>query len=235
MKKIIIKNNISIIALLLFFVLLVGCEIVFERNDEEYEEYDELLLEVSHNSGFYDEGFILTIFTDHNADIFYTLDGTVPTKESTKYIDGIKINNKTECENVISNVTNISSLEDIYFPDFNVDKYTMVRLKAFDNFGNETDVFSFVYFVGLEYKYYQDMPIICIETAYDNLFDYENGIYVTGRTYDDNEDKSGYPEPLPANYNNTGKDWERESYIYALDKTGKVLLDQNCGIRIHAL
>ena len=54
---------------------------------------------------------------------------------------------------------------------------------------------------------------------YDNLFNYETGIYVLGKTYDENEDKSGYPEPLPANYNNTGKDWERESAIIYFDIT----------------
>jgi hypothetical protein len=45
----------------------------------------------SAKSGFYNNGFSLTITADDGADIYYTLDGSIPTADSTKYTSPIEI------------------------------------------------------------------------------------------------------------------------------------------------
>jgi len=83
--------------------------------------------------------------------------------------------------------------------------------------------------------------VISIVTDPDNLFDYETGIYVTGRTFDkywmDVAEGNDSPEDnwlwWSANYRNQGRNWEREASCQFFDKEGKLVLNQDCGIRVH--
>ena len=69
--------------------------------------------------------------TNVEAEIFYTLDGSEPTKESKKYDGGIEIQNISNQPNQIANFKDISSIENTYIPNFNVDKCSIVKAKAF--------------------------------------------------------------------------------------------------------
>ena len=76
------------------------------------------------------------------------------------------------------------------------------------------------------------MPVVSLTINDDDLFDYEKGIYVTGKIYDE-EEHVGYPETYPANYQQKGKEWEREAYFKYFDESKKIILEQNIGVRIH--
>ncbi len=79
---------------------------------------------------------------------------------------------------------------------------------------------------------------------YDDLFDYETGIYVKGSVFDASlteylkEHKSLRGEDaraLLANYSSRGRDWEREAHIEMFEMSGSdctSVLSQDCGIRI---
>jgi len=69
-----------------------------------------------------------------------------------------------------------------------------------------------------------DIPVICISTNPENLWDENIGIYVLGPP-----DYDGYP------YfgSNIWEDWERESYIEYFSASGEVQFEGSIGLKIH--
>ena len=97
----------------------------------------------------------------------------------------------------------------------------------------ETDNTKRIFFVD-----YENVNIISVNTDPENLFNYESGIYVTGARFD-NYLEEGIPEDKleewvhwKANYNQRGKNWEKESYIHIFDRDKTLVLSQKAGIRI---
>ena len=109
--------------------------------------------------------------------------------------------------------------------------------------------------------YYKDMKVVSLVTDPDNLFGYEQGIYVRGKTYDDYQQEQQQQQPggpgqgpggwqipgwggwggggfnmmnpweIPANYNQKGRDWERVASFEMFD-SGESVVKQDVGIRI---
>lgn len=203
----------------------ISCEIKIATNSD-YK------VTISHESGFYSTGFDLFIDANSNLKIYYTMDGTEPTINSPIYQKKIEIKNPTQNKNLISNITNITSLENVYFPDFCVDKCQIIKFKGIDQYGDIVYEDQRIFFVGLDERSYSNLPIISLNMSYDSLFDYEKGIYVLGKTYDEGI-KEGYPETYPANYNQKGKEWERECEFSYFDENHTYKFAQNIGVRIH--
>lgn len=188
----------------------------------------------SQETGFYEDQISLVLSSQLNGTIYYTLDGSEPTDHSLKYQKPITLAKSSSIKNMISDIRNITILEDTYFPNYNVDKCQAVKAIEYYEDGDKSDTFVNYYFIGVNEEHYADLPIVLLDTSYDNLFDYEEGIYVPGVTYD-NAEKSdySYPEEIPANYNNKGKEWERTALLTYFDSNHEFKLRQNVGIRIH--
>ena len=186
-----------------------------------------------HQSGFYDEKFQLTLLAPLGFDIYYTLDNSNPTQESILYERPIIIDDVSSQSNHYSLMNNISPL-DIYYPEELVDKCQIVKAIAINKESKEQSaIYHFNYFVGFQNKSgYSNMPVISLNINDDDLFDYEKGIYVLGKIYDESE-HTGYPETYPANYQQKGKEWEREANFKYFDANKELCLQQNIGIRIH--
>lgn len=237
---------------MVIFLVLFKCFLTEE--DKRPEDKGEITFSVE--SGFYEENFELEI-TAKSGTVYYTLDGTTPNKNSIKYEKPILITNASDNDNVHSIRTDVSTgfdkeeIEKIssdypgyQVPDYKIDKATIVRAVSCDELGNYSEVKTASYFVGLSGKdRYKGMKILSVVTDPDNLFDYETGIYVTGKTYDEYVDKyrgSGeyyWREEFwgfwYANYRNRGMKWERKADCQFFDETGNLELSQKCGIRIH--
>ncbi len=90
----------------------------------------------------------------------------------------------------------------------------------------------------------EGLAVINITINYDDMFDPEYGIYVKGNIFDkaladaiaSGEKVDGeYCRKIEANYNQRGRDWERNAYIEMLevDASGATsVISQNAGIRI---
>lgn len=219
------------ILLLLIPLLLASC--ATGKKEEQKEEIIPIQLSFSHDSGFYDEPFYLTIESSENVDIYYTVDNSEPNESSLHYEEPILIEDVSNKENIYSIKQHISSL-DVYYPSSLVDKCTIVKVIGINKETKEKTPISYLdYFVGYQNKSgYNNMPIITLNVNDDDLFDYEKGIYVTGKIYDKSE-HIGYPETYPANYNQKGKEWERPANFKYFDEDGKIYLQQNIGVRIH--
>ena len=121
----------------------------------------------------------------------------------------------------------------------NVDKANVIRAVAVDSQGNVSAPVTGTYFIDYNTRksYYNNVKIISIVTDSDNLFDYEKGIYVMGKTYDDWKNSSEYDPStrtwlIPANYTQKGKEWERPA-VMQIFEGGDLAFSQNVGIRIH--
>lgn len=132
-------------------------------------------------------------------------------------------------------------------PDHKVDKCHVVRASVFDDGGYCLDTITGVYFVGFQNKSgYDNIYTASIVTDPDNLFDYETGIYVTGSTFENAKEEIFGPDGegndsvlenrswywWTSNYSNRGGDWEKEAEVTIFDEEKKLVLSENCGIRI---
>lgn len=187
----------------------------------------------SQESGFYDEPFDLSLTAPRGFDIYYTLDNSLPDENSIKYDSPIRIEDVSYKPNYYSLKQGISSL-DVYYPQELIDKCQIIKAIAINNTSQEkSEVYEYTYFVGYQNKTgYSNLPIISMSVAEDDLYDYEKGIYVTGKIYEESPHE-GYPETYPANYHQKGKEWERPANFKYFNESRELELEQNIGIRIH--
>ena len=189
----------------------------------------------SHEGGYYSDTINLELYTeDDSLDIYYTLDGSEPTLKSNLYKGSIKIESREGEKNNLAQIKTseiYSSLKWKTITEDEVFKGTVVRAKTYKDgiFSDET--VTNTYFINPEYT----LPIVSLVTDEDNLFGYENGIYVPGQIYDiwkSNNKEVAQSGIVPTNYNQKGKEWERETHIEVFETNGKRVVDQNVGVRI---
>ncbi len=192
-------------------------------------------------SGFYQGSIELSIDTDKNTVIHYTLDGSEPTEASPVYTEPLTLSDPSTQPDLYASRTDISEEDSGYLaPDTPVDKAVVVRAAAFDANGNQSNSVTATYFIDFDNKEgYENAVFLSLVTDPDNLFSDQNGIYVRGALYHDAIDAGLIYNGLPwsyltdyTNYYQEGRDSERLAHIELFDTSGSEMLSQNCGIRI---
>lgn len=183
----------------------------------------------SQEGGFYDAAFELELTSEPGTTIYYTLDSSNPTAESTKYSGPIYVYDRSGDNNQYP----------AYSGEGPVDKCFVVRAVALDKDGNSSSIITKSYFVNQEK--YNDRTVISLVADPDALFDDVYGIYTTGKAYDEwylyasaNAGENGeidYSQAPKKNYEKKGIEWERESHLEVFGNS-ELLLDQPVGIRI---
>ena len=220
------------------------------------------LPEFSSESGFYNNDFQLSITAPQGCTVYYTTDGSDPTTSSEKYSSPISIADCSGNPNVYSARTDISASQ-VTPPNELVDKAAIIRAVAVDAQGRVSDIVTKTYFVGkTNTSFYKDMKVVSLVTDPDNLFDYEKGIYVKGKIYDDKYNNGQQDPQQPGGPGGPGgqggiwgawgggggfqmvNTWEMEANYtqhgrewerpasFELFENGKSVLSQNVGIRI---
>ena len=188
----------------------------------------------SYEGGYYSDTINLELYTeDDTLDIYYTLDGSEPTLKSNLYKGSIKIESREGEKNNLAQIKTSEKYNRFAWKigTEEVFKGTVVRAKTYKDGVFSDETVTNTYFINPEYT----LPIVSLVTDEDNLFGYENGIYVPGQIYDiwkSNNKEVAQNEPVPTNYNQTGKEWEREAHIEVFETNGKRVVDQNVGVRI---
>lgn len=81
-----------------------------------------------------------------------------------------------------------------------------------------------------------DMYVGVIDTADASLHDYDTGILVEGRVWDEYDEENPDNELTagkhPANYNQRGDDWVRDAYVTIFDKDGNEIISQAAGLSV---
>ena len=136
-----------------------------------------------------------------------------------------------------------------------VDKCSVIRATALDQSGLYSKVATNTYFIGSMAEHIQglqesceaagtSLAVISISINYEDMFDKTKGIYVKGDIYDQSlkdylttgeEVTADTSRRLEANYNQKGREWERNIHIDYFESDGTTTsceLQQDCGIRI---
>jgi hypothetical protein len=192
----------------------------------------------SHESGFYQNSFHLTLSANEPGEkIYYTLDGSEPSpavqndsgKSTFAYTTSIPIKNKAGEPNQFANIdTSHPGLYD-YSPPPDIFKATVVRAIVVGENGERSSIATHTYFVEEQINDRYTFPIVSIATHPEGLFDDDSGIYVPGDLFQ----RIAHPNENPANYTQRGMKWEKPANIQIFSPDGKTILAQNAGIRIH--
>ncbi|MBE6714051.1 MAG: hypothetical protein E7575_02035 [Ruminococcaceae bacterium] len=189
---------------------------------------------LSLESGFYtDDEIVLEISAKKGCSVYYTTDGSTPDINSTEYTSPIKLTDVSADPNKYVSIKNtVYDYDDAEISDDPVSKANVIRAVAVDGDGNVSESVCGTYFVGEVARAYEGVCVLSVVSDPSGLFG-DQGICVTGGEYDhwyNNTDReTAAPE---ANFMKHGKKWEREAVIQLWDENGKMLLDQNCGIRV---
>lgn len=189
--------------------------------------------------GFYGSSIEVKLSGDSDTTIYYTVDGSVPTETSTKYLAPVLVYDRSAEANRYRSIQNVREeyLSHREIGKEPVDKAFTLRAVAIDKAGNCSDVVTQSYFIDSEK--YKSALVISLIADPDDLFG-EDGIYVTGKEYEDwyarkqkaELEGATFEEERPdLNYRQRGIEWERPANL-EMFKEGDALLNQNVGIRI---
>ncbi len=199
--------------------------------DSSYE-----IPEFNYDSGFFNNEFDLTLdISNSELNIHYTLDGSTPTINSESYSAPIHIKDRSGDEKPLTEKDGISP--DEFTADNSLPMGTVVRAAAFDKDGVSSPVATNTYFVGIKRsEKYSDAPVISLVTDSENLFDYEKGIYILGKAFDDwsqQNDISRFETwQYQGNFSQKGREWERPVNFELMESDGTVGFEQQLGARI---
>lgn len=135
--------------------------------------------------GFYEEAFELKINAPEGCKIYYTLDGNEPTTESAEYTSEIIISRPSGTSFTYAVSDGKGYTYSSYTPS-SVDMGTVVKAIAVDANGKTVDSKTAAYYIGYNTDSdYVGLPVISLEVSPDEMFGFENGIYVPGKSYYD--------------------------------------------------
>ena len=193
---------------------------------------------LSHGSGFYKKEILLTAKANGGT-VYYTTDCSDPLTSETRDIfrGELRIEDATKNPNIASAEYDFSIGGKNKPAQSNVDKCTVIRAVAVDRDGYASDVVTGVYFVGETAEIYKDVAVVSLSADHKDLFSPDRGIYVIGSTYYEWLNSPDYVQynnadkKNPANYNQDGREWEREA-TFQYFENGQALYGTDCGVRI---
>ena len=176
--------------------------------------------------GFYDNPFELTLSCDQRDKVIhYTTNGNTPTTNDPVYWEPLLLGESLYTRSDIYTILNCP--EYMWFLPDAVQKCIVIRAAAFDENGSLSGkVTTNTYLIKSLGCDTHGLPAISICADSLDLFDYDQGIFIPGASFDpSNPDETG-------NYYQSGREWERPMNFefYESDNTG---VNQKAGIRTH--
>lgn len=195
--------------------------------------------EVDINAGFYEDTQTVTLTNPNlNGTIYYTLDGSTPNETSNIYTGPLTIASRMNEANILSEIrTTLPTTSSDYHaerdfwssPQGLVEKATVLKCLVMGENYSPSEVVTKTYFVGTGITTRFDLAVMSISTDNENLFGYDNGIYIPGSGYINGGEDSWQD----SNYNQSGIEWERPIYLEYFDAGLELSMARKCGARIH--
>lgn len=189
----------------------------------------------SHESGFY--GFpqsLRVLCDDDKAVIYYTMDGTIPDETDLVYDKEIYLDWATGLEDRLTKIGGTSAAGD-FIPETDFPTGYVIRAVAIAPDGTRSEVINGTFFINVRREeLYGETAVMCLVIDPASLFDYETGIYVLGKAFDEwaaQQTESFKPREVTANFTQRGKEWEREVDVTYLPYEGEGF-SQTMGLRI---
>lgn len=167
----------------------------------------------SHKAGFYSENISVELSASAGAQIYFTTDGSDPlADERYLYVEPVEINAGPE-----------------------VRATTIKAIRVLD--GEQSGIYtrSFVTGAEVDERFSDDTLVFVLSTDPYNLYDYEYGIAVPGKIYDDYvKEHAGeeIPYNAPGNYYMSGRESERDMYVEVFESDGDNVISQAAGVRV---
>lgn len=202
--------------------------------------------------GFYEQPFELAVSAGEGQRVYYTTDGSEPTAESALYTEPFVIEDGSGRENYYAAIGGISRDGD-FRPKDRIDKGTVVKAVAVNEAGEVSETASAVYFVGFgEKEGYGDLMTLSLTVDPEDFFSEERGIYMLGSDYQEwlvnyrnYRKQEEYREQgrswdygsviwrsFMANYTHADKTKERPVTAALFDAEGKLLGEEQIGVRV---
>lgn len=210
----------------------------------------DMMVNASIPSGFYESNIELELNSPNGGVIYYTLDSSDPNEDSLVYTKPILVDDASSHPNMYSVRDDVApqlspmlkeyvmlNKEEYSLPEELVDKCTVIKAISIDKYGNKSAVSTFVYFIGFNDKNeYNNINVVSLVTDPKNLFDYDEGIYVLGKTFFDNfengTDKTIDCAYSMANYRNRGKAYKKAGNIKIWDANKTISIDEACSLSL---
>lgn len=184
-----------------------------DPNEQAAEPVEGNGIGFSHPAAFYSDNIVVELSAADGAEIYFTTDGSDPViKPGLLYTKPIEINAGSE-----------------------VQATTVKAISVIDGEAGKIHTRSYITGTDVEERFSDDTLVFVLSTDPYNLYDYEYGIAVPGKIYDDYvKDHPGeeIPYNAPGNYYMTGRESERDMYVEVFENDGDNVISQAAGVRV---
>lgn len=176
------------------------------------------ILYISHDSGIYDESIMVTVRSNKPGTIYYTEDGERPEPDEMGALPQGAREYEGPLTLELQEDTTAYSFQFYFLPED----------------GSVSEIYKRNYILDAREERFSTTYVVSIFGDEEKLFDYEEGIFVRGRQFDEymaeNPDVNLLNGIVPANY---FSDTEVPVNAAVFTKDGTEILSQNCGLKIY--
>lgn len=169
----------------------------------------------------------------------FTLNSDPPDFGQPQFPGALSVSDRSSQSNVLSMIPGTATVNqhtDGWKPPKGlVPKATVVRAQLWQQDLAAGPPITHTYFVGYNPMSAYRLPVVSISVATNGLFNYQTGIYMLGKVFDDyvrahpGEALTGH---TPANYTQRGPEWEQPGYLEWFEPDGRRMFAQSVRIDI---